>query len=77
MTYNVVDELTKLQITFPFMEVVKIPQQRENILNILDDTSSSSLRIEATCYEHKETTKYYTSKAKRKGSTILHIIGES
>jgi hypothetical protein len=44
MNYNLVDELTKLHITLPFMEVVKIPQQRENILKILDDTNS---RIEA------------------------------
>jgi hypothetical protein len=40
MTYNVIDDLTKLRITFPFMEVVKIPQQRENILNILDEPSN-------------------------------------
>jgi hypothetical protein len=44
MNYNLVDELAKLKITLPFMEVVKIPQQRENILKILDDTNS---RIEA------------------------------
>jgi hypothetical protein len=35
MTYNVIDDLSKLRITFPFMEVVKIPQQRENLLKIL------------------------------------------
>jgi hypothetical protein len=34
MTYNVINDLAKLIITLPFMEVVKIPQQRENILNI-------------------------------------------
>jgi hypothetical protein len=39
MNYNVVDELTKLQITFPFMVVVKIPQQREKLLKILDDAN--------------------------------------
>jgi len=39
MTYNVIDDLTKLGITLPFMEVVKFPQQRENILNILDEPS--------------------------------------
>jgi hypothetical protein len=32
MTYNVVEDLSKLRITLPFTEVVKIPQQRENIL---------------------------------------------
>jgi hypothetical protein len=45
MTYNVVDELTKLYITLSFMEVFKIPQQRENVLKILDYTSSFGLRI--------------------------------
>jgi hypothetical protein len=39
MTYNVIDDLSKLRITFPFMEVVKIPQQRKNILKILDEPS--------------------------------------
>jgi hypothetical protein len=37
MTYNVVEDLSKLRITLPFTEVVKIPQQRENILRLLDD----------------------------------------
>jgi len=36
MSYNLIDDLAKLIITFPFMEAVKIPQQRENILKILD-----------------------------------------
>jgi hypothetical protein len=36
------------------MEVVKIPQQRENILNILDDMSSSGPRIEATIMNTKQ-----------------------
>jgi len=40
MTYNVIDDLTKLRITLPFMEVVKIPQQRENILKIIDELSN-------------------------------------
>jgi hypothetical protein len=44
MNYNLVYELAKLMITLPFMEVFKIPQQRENLLKILDDTNS---RIEA------------------------------
>jgi hypothetical protein len=39
MTYNVVEELSKLRITLPFAEVVKIPQQREYILILLDDPS--------------------------------------
>jgi hypothetical protein len=37
MMYNVVDDLRKLRITLPFTEVVKIPQQRENILKLLDE----------------------------------------
>ena len=46
MTYNVIDDLTKLQIIFPFMEVAEITHQRENILNMLDSASSSGPRIE-------------------------------
>ena len=60
MNYNLVDELAKLRITLPFMEVVKIPQQRENILKILDDTNS---RIEDVV-KFKASTKYFISKAK-------------
>jgi hypothetical protein len=37
MTYIVVEDLSKLRITLPFTEVVNIPQQRENILKLLDD----------------------------------------
>jgi hypothetical protein len=37
MKYNVVEDLSKLRITLHFTEVVKIPQQRENILRLLDD----------------------------------------
>jgi hypothetical protein len=40
MTYNIMDDLLKLRITFPFIEVVKIPQQRENILKILEDADT-------------------------------------
>jgi len=36
MTYNVLEELSKLRIALTFIEVVKIPQQRENILKLLD-----------------------------------------
>jgi hypothetical protein len=39
MTYNVVKYLSKLRITLPFIEVVKIPQKRENILKLLNDLS--------------------------------------
>jgi hypothetical protein len=51
MTYNVIDDLTKLRITLPFMEVVKIPQQRENILKILDEPSN---RIEVVVENPKQ-----------------------
>jgi hypothetical protein len=43
MTYNEIDDLAKLIIILPFMGVVKIPQQMENILKVLDD---SNTRIE-------------------------------
>jgi hypothetical protein len=39
MMYNVVEDLSKLRINFPFTEVVKIPQQRQNILKLFDDPS--------------------------------------
>jgi hypothetical protein len=54
MTYNVVDELTKIWITLPLMEVVKIPQQRDNILNILDGTISPSPKIEVVVINTKQ-----------------------
>jgi hypothetical protein len=37
MTYNVMEDLSKLRITFPFIEVVKIPQERQKKLKLLDD----------------------------------------
>jgi hypothetical protein len=40
MTYNIIDGISKLIITLPFMEVVKIPQQREYLLRILDDSDT-------------------------------------
>jgi hypothetical protein len=40
MIYNLLDELAKIIVNFPFMEVVKIPQQRENIFKILDDSNT-------------------------------------
>jgi hypothetical protein len=42
MTYNVVEDLSKLRITLPFTEVVKIPQQREKIMRLLDDPSEKA-----------------------------------
>jgi hypothetical protein len=37
--YNCMEDLSKLRVTFPFTEVVKIPQQRQNILKLLDNPS--------------------------------------
>lgn len=48
MTCNIMIELIKLNITLPFLEVVKIPQQRKNLLKALEGTTPSSLRIKAT-----------------------------
>jgi hypothetical protein len=45
MTYNVVEDLSKLRITLPFIEVVNIPQKRENILRLLDDPSEKEEAI--------------------------------
>jgi hypothetical protein len=42
MTYNVVEDLSKLRIALPFTKVVKIPQKRENILRLLDDPFEKS-----------------------------------
>jgi len=53
MNYNLVDKLSKLKITLPFMEVVKIPQQRENILKILDDTNSRIEVVVTTTRHHQ------------------------
>jgi hypothetical protein len=37
MTYNGVEDFSKRRINLPFTEVLKIPQQKENILKLLDD----------------------------------------
>jgi hypothetical protein len=37
MIYNVIYEISKLENIFPFMEVVKIPQQRKIFLKFLDE----------------------------------------
>jgi hypothetical protein len=46
MDYNIVDDLTKLNITLPFLEVVEIPQKKENIVKVLNN-------------EHKHDSKVY------------------
>jgi hypothetical protein len=71
MTYNVIDNLTKLRITFPFMEVVKIPQQRENILNILDEPST---RIEAVVTNSRQHQKISSVKPRGKVSSFYITI---
>jgi hypothetical protein len=60
MTYNVVDDLSKLRITLPFTEVVKIPQQRENILRLLDDLSEKVESVVTTLkqIQNKSTVKF-------------------
>jgi hypothetical protein len=63
MTYNIMDDLSKLKITFPFMEVVKIPQQRENLLKILDDTDT---RMEVAVINSKQQQRYSSAKPKPK-----------
>jgi hypothetical protein len=63
MTYNVIDDLSKLIITFPFMEVVKIPQQRENLLRILDD---SDTRMEVAVINSKQQQSYSSTKPRGK-----------
>jgi hypothetical protein len=39
MTYNVMEGLSKLRTTLYFIELVKIPQQRQNILKLFNDPS--------------------------------------
>jgi hypothetical protein len=46
MTYNIIDDLTKLQITLPFLEVVKIPQQKEILLKVLENGDKPATRVE-------------------------------
>jgi hypothetical protein len=63
MIYNVVDDLSKLRITLPFTEVVKIPQQRENILKLLDEPAK---RIEAVIANLKQSQNTSTMKLRGK-----------
>jgi hypothetical protein len=56
------------------MEVVKIPQQRENILKILDDTNS---RIEAVVMNTRQQQNISSVRSKGKSPTILHIHRKS
>jgi len=62
-TYNVEEDLSKLRITPPFIEVVKIPQQREKILNLLDDPYE---RVEVVATSPKQTPEQSTTKLRGK-----------
>jgi hypothetical protein len=55
MKYNVVDDLSKLRITLSFTEVVKIPQQRENILKLLDEPAERIEAVEASPKQSQST----------------------
>jgi hypothetical protein len=61
--YNVVDDLSKLIITLPFTKVVNIPQQRDNILKLLDETAR---RIEAVSTSPKQSQNTSIIKLRRK-----------
>jgi hypothetical protein len=63
MTYNVIEDLNKLRIIFPFTEVVKIPQQRHNILKLFDDPSK---RTEAMVTSPKQSKSQSTAKLRAK-----------
>jgi hypothetical protein len=59
MTYNVIEELIKLRITLPFTKVVKIPQERENFLKLLDGPSE---RVEVVVTSPKQSQNQSTAK---------------
>lgn len=63
MTYNIMDGLLKLNITLPFMEVAKIPQQRENLLKILDDADT---RMEVVVINSKRQQSHSLAKPRAK-----------
>jgi hypothetical protein len=63
MMYNVVDGLRKLIITPPFTKVVKIPQQRGNILKLLEEPAR---RIEAIIANSKHNQNTSTMKLRGK-----------
>lgn len=63
MKYSVVEDLSKLRITLPFTEVGKIPQQRENILRLLDNPAG---RMEAIVMSPKQSQNTSTIKLKGK-----------
>lgn len=48
MAYDVVDDLRKVQITLPFLEVAKIPQQRQNLPRLLNTGIPDPPNMEAS-----------------------------
>jgi hypothetical protein len=63
MTYNFVEDLSKLRITLPFTRVGKIPQQQEKNLKLLDDPSE---RTEVVATSLKQTQNQSTIKLRGK-----------
>jgi hypothetical protein len=63
MKYNVVEDLSKIMITLPFTEVVKIPQQSENILRLLDDPYGKKEAI-VISLKHRQNTSTFKLRGK-------------
>jgi len=61
--YNIMDNILILIITLPFMEVFKVPQQRENLLKILDVADT---KMDVTVINSKQQQSYYLAKPKAK-----------
>jgi hypothetical protein len=55
MKYNVVEDLSKLRITLAFTKVVKIPQQREKNLRLLDDPSGKMEDVDISLKQSQNT----------------------
>lgn len=47
MSYNIVDHLHKMQVKLSIMEVMKIPQQKENVFRALEEETPKESWIEA------------------------------
>jgi len=48
MAYNIIDDPTTLHITLPFLKVAEIPQQKENVLKVLENGNKPNTGVEAT-----------------------------
>lgn len=53
MSYNIVNHLHKMQVTFPIMEVMKIPQQKDNLFKSFEDENLKEKWIEPTIMTQK------------------------